>query len=128
METDNAKQITIKIMETELLNNKIYERLKSQDPSISSNDNGQSTSKKEIPLSQSNNVQDATSTLEKILLMIAENQSRQHVDREMKPPSIEIEPFNGNIRNYRSFKDIFERAIAKTNWSKIEFLRFLNQK
>lgn len=60
--------------------------------------------------------------------MIAENQSRQHVDREMKPPSIEIEPFNGNIRNYRSFKDIFERAIAKTNWSKIEFLRFLNQK
>lgn len=119
------------------LNSKFSERLKSwavkksQGPQSQESrqkvpDDSTDTSKDEASATLGDTV--SSSTLEKILFMLAENQSKKTFEREMRPKEIDLEPFDGDIRLYRTFKVMFERSVENSKWDPIQLFSYLKSK
>jgi len=50
-------------------------------------------------------------------------------DKEsLKPQKLEIPTFNGDILSYKTFKDLFLKAVSKCQWSKLELMMLLKTK
>jgi len=46
----------------------------------------------------------------------------------LKPQKLEIPVFSGQILQYRTFKDLFLKAVSKCNWGKLELMMLLQSK
>jgi hypothetical protein len=55
--------------------------------------------------------------------------NNQNIKQEsLQPQRLDIEIFNGDILSYASFKNIFQQAVSKCQWTKLELLLFLRSK
>lgn len=65
-----------------------------------------------------------TENQKEIARLAANNRNTQH----LQPAKIEIPMFDGNVKLYRQFRDMFGRAVSSCNWSNIDLFMYLQSK